>query len=284
MTKASITAPQPGSTLDLTDDLAECGWRYETITLADGTTTDIMVPLTEEEFLHPQEDYHLPNNTFHDRVSLDVKDILTRRYSDRPDVGVFHDLLIEWDIPGLKDHAPDVCVVFGVRNKEQQRTKFIVAHEGCRPVFVLEVVSPRYRKADRETKVVHYAQARVQDYVLIDRRHYRGQLLEEVIGYHLVADHYQPITPDEDGRIYCPTLGLWLSLRDSQVILEDGETGERLLTSTELQQQAQQAEQRAEQAEQRAEQAEQRAEQAEQRAERLAALLRSQGIDPDQVV
>lgn len=49
MTQASVPTAQPDSALDCTNDLVECGWRYQTITLADGTTTDIMVPLTEAE-------------------------------------------------------------------------------------------------------------------------------------------------------------------------------------------------------------------------------------------
>jgi len=50
------------------EDLAERGWRYELVTLADGTTDYDMVPLTDEEFLHPQERYNLPNSTFHDLI------------------------------------------------------------------------------------------------------------------------------------------------------------------------------------------------------------------------
>ncbi|MCS6811997.1 MAG: Uma2 family endonuclease [Cyanobacteria bacterium] len=299
MTIVTTTIPT-----DLSTELAECGWRYETIVLADGTTTEVMVPLTEEEFLHPQEDYRLPNSTFHDQASLDAKDITARRYADRSDVGVFHDLLIEWDIPDLKVHSPDVCVAFGIRNKEQNRTKFIVSNEGVRPAFVLEVVSPRYRKADREIKVLHYATARVQEYVIVDRRPYREQMIDEVLGYRLTPlGTYQPISPDDDGRIYCQTLDLWISLQDGRLVIQDGQTGERLLRSDELEtltvqerlraeqaeHQAEQERLRAEQAEHQAEQERLRAEQAEYQAEqerlrsqRLADLLRAQGIDPDQ--
>jgi Uma2 family endonuclease len=258
------------------EELAERGWREESITLPDGTIEEIQVPLTEAEFLHPQEGYHLPNSTFHDRTIGDARDILTRRYSDRPDVAVFSDLLIKWNIP-LNDHSPDICVVFGIQDKDRDRSEFHVATEGVLPRFILEVVSPRYRKVDRETKVVHYAHAQVEEYVIVDRRTYRGQILDEVIGYRLVSKHYQPITPDDEGRILCDTLGLWISLRNGQLVIEDAQTEERLPTSLEL-------ELRVEQAQQRAEQAQQQAEQERQRAERLAALLRSQGIDPDQVV
>jgi hypothetical protein len=119
-----------------------------------------------------------------------------------------------------------------------------------------------------------------------------------VIGYRLVAAGcYQPITPDEDGRILCETIGLWISLREGRLVMEEFQTGERLLTSAELEHQAEQEYQRAEQEYQRAEQERlraeqerlraeqeyQRAEQERLRAEKLADFLRHQGFDPDQL-
>lgn len=219
---------------DLSTELAECGWRFEVVTQPDGTTADVQVPLTALEFLHPKEGYRLPNSTFHDNVAGDAKDMLTRRYASNPDVAVFRDLLIKWDIADLGDHCPDTFVVFGVHNKEQNRTEFIVAEEGVRPALIVEVVSSRYRKQYRETKVVQYAQAMVQEYVIVDRRTYRKQVLDEVLGYRLIGGHYQPITPDEEGRILCETVGLWISLQDGRLIMEDAQTGQRLKTSVEL--------------------------------------------------
>jgi Uma2 family endonuclease len=214
-------------------ELAECGWRWETFVDPDDNIFDQQVPLTAAEFLHPQEGYHLPNSTFHDNTAGDAKDILTRRYSNQPDVGVFRDLLIEWD-SDLGDHCPDTFVAFDIRNKSENRNKFIVVNEGTRPTFILEVVSPRYRQTDRETKVVEYARAKVQEYVIIDRRIVRRQLVDEVLGYRLMTGYYQPITPDEDGRILCNTLGVWISLQDGRLIIEDAQTGQRLMTSQEL--------------------------------------------------
>jgi Uma2 family endonuclease len=268
---------------ELTEQLAECGWRKKTIIEPDGLRRAIQVPLTEKEFLHPQEGYHLPNSTFHDQVASDARDMLTRRYSSSPDVDVFRDLLINWDID-LGNHCPDVFVVFGLRNKGQNRDTFKVANEGARPTLIMEVVSPRYRKADREIKVLQYAQAGVQEYIIIDRRKYRGQFIDEVIGYRLVQPNaYQPISPDDEGRIRCNTVGLWISLRNGQLVLEDSQTGLRLLTAQELEQQATQEQQRADQEQRRADQEQQRADQERQRAERLATFLRSQGFDPDQI-
>lgn len=258
---------------DRATELAECGWRYEEIVHPDGSTFEIQVPLTADEFLHPQEGYRLPNSTTHDQIAGDAKDILTRRYADRPDVGVFRDLLIEWDSPDLRDHCPDTFVVFGLQNREQNREKFIVPNEGVRPALIIEVVSPRYRKQDRETKVVEYARAAVQEYVIVDRRTYRGRVLDEVLGYRRLNGHYQPITPDEEGRILCETVGVWISLQERQLIIEDADSGQRLKTSLELE-----AENRELEAENRELEAENREletakTQAEQQVADMAALL-----------
>jgi hypothetical protein len=217
-----------------TKDWAEQGWRVDIATQPDGKIDYVKIPLTSEEFLHPQEGYHLPNSTFHDAIASNAKDMLSRRYASDLTVGVFRDLLIEWDTPALPGQCPDVFVAFGIENREQNRTKFIVANEGSCPSLIIEVVSPRYRKEDREIKVLEYAQAGVQEYVIIDRRTQRSQLIDEVLGYRLVGQYFQPISPDDDGRILSEIVGLWISLQDNRLILEDAQTGQRLQTSLEL--------------------------------------------------
>ncbi|BAY78195.1 hypothetical protein NIES25_46660 [Nostoc linckia NIES-25] len=254
---------------DLSNELAERGWRTEIVTRPDGSIDYVQIPLTCEEFLHPQEGYHLPNSTFHGDAAGDPTDILNRRYANDATTGVFRDLIIEWGIANLKNHCPDTFVVFGIQNKEQNRTEFVVSEEGVRPSLIIEVVFPRYRKEDRQTKVKHYAEAGVQEYLIIDQRKQRQQVIDEVLGYRLVDGQYLPLTPDEDGRILCETVGLLIGLQDGRVVMEDAQTGERLLNSLEL--------------EQRAIQAEERATQAEQRAAKLAELLQAQGIDPNQI-
>ncbi|MBD2411041.1 hypothetical protein FACHB389_13525 [Nostoc calcicola FACHB-389] len=254
---------------DLSHEFAERGWRTEIVTQPDGSIDYVQIPLTSEEFLHPQEGYHLPNSTFHDDAVSDAKDMLTRRYANDSSTGVFRDLIIQWGIPNLKNHCPDTFVAFGIQNKEQIRTEFVVSEERVRPSLIIEVVSPRYRQEDRQTKVKHYAEAGVQDYLIIDRRKQRQQVIEEVLGYRLVDGQYLPLTPDDEGRILFETVGLFIGLQNGRVVMEDAQTGEPLLNSLEL--------------EQRATQAEQRATQAEERAARLAELLQVQGIDPNQI-
>ncbi|MGB3693173.1 MAG: Uma2 family endonuclease [Spirulinaceae cyanobacterium] len=247
-----------------TQELASTGWRVVIDSEAnDGST--IWIPLTPEEFLHPTEDCHLPSSTFHDEVAGHAKDVLTRRYAEDSTVGVFRDLIVEWDTDG-GDNCPDVFVAFGIENKEINRSKFIVKNERVRPGLVIEVVSPNYRKEDREIKVVQYATAGVGEYIIVDRRQQRGKILEEVLGYRLVGSHYQPITPDEEGRILCESVGVLMSLHEESLVIEDADSGERLLSSMELEE----VNSELEKANSELEAAKQSA---EQQAEEMAALL-----------
>jgi DNA-directed RNA polymerase specialized sigma24 family protein len=94
----------------------------------------------------------------------------------------------------------------------------------------------------------------VAEYIILDRRPQRGELIDEVIGYRLEEGSYVPITPDEEGRIGCPTIGVKVGLVEGQVKLWEAETGEPLLSSQEIEAQARQEAQRAEQAELRTQQ------------------------------
>jgi hypothetical protein len=88
------------------------------------------------------------------------------------------------------------------------------------------------------------------------------QVLMDKLVSKPVGKPYQPITPDDEGRIFSAVAGLWISLREGKIVMEDGQTGERLLSGLELQQQA---------------------ESATQKSQRLADFLRSQGFDPDAI-
>ncbi|MEN9225350.1 MAG: Uma2 family endonuclease [Thermostichus sp. DRC_bins_24] len=276
----TTTFPTPPLTVS-GDELAERGWKTERWVDADGNERLIQVPLTPEEFLHPEEGYHLPSNTFHDRVSSDLKDMLRRRYAAQPDVGVFGDLLIQWGIEGLGNHCPDVFVVFGLQDRDRQRESFQVLTEGVKPSLILEVVSPRYRKEDRQDKVWDYARAGVEEYIIFDRRWQRGIWIDEVLGYRLRQGLYLPLTPDEEGLILSEQTGLRMGLQEGRVLLVDAQTGEKIPTAQEWEAIALQERQRADQERQRADQERQRADQERERAERLAQRLQALGIDPD---
>jgi Uma2 family endonuclease len=215
-------------------DDPERGWRYVRVKLPDGREVSQTVPLTPADFLNPQEGDVMPQRPFHAQATRDLADMLQTRYAGNPAVTVFNDLIMDWGIPGLPNPSPDVSIVPNVREPERERDgRFNVQKEGTRPILVIEVVSPQYRKEDREDKVAIYAKAGVHEYVIFDHRTRRGQGIDEALGYRLLENAYLPISPDEDGFVYCETVGLRMGLENGRVALIDGETGERLPTHTE---------------------------------------------------
>lgn len=278
LTIAEQSAPAGQFTGDWT-----LGWRYEPMRTANGQTELVRIPLTPEEALHPQEGYVMPIRTDHDRISDDLCDMLRAYLEAQADVAVFHDLVFEWDHPEVKPYAPDIAVIPQVQNRDQNRSQFVVEEEGTRPSFIIEVVSPRSREADRVGKVRDYARVGVQEYVYIDQRTYKGSIIWEVVGFRLHDGIYLPILTDEDGALYLTTLNLRIGIEDGKVWLEDGATGENLLTNLEAQRARRAAEERATAAEAQAmaevearRVAEARAAEAEARLAELEARFRAQ--------
>lgn len=212
------------------------GWRYETIRTPDGKQTQVRLPLTPEEALHPQEGYVMPVRTIHDMITDDLCDMLRAHYETQPEITVFHDLVFQWDHPDVRPYAPDVAIVPHVRDPQADRGQFVVAEEGTRPRCIIEIVSPSSREGDRVKKVNDYALVGVQEYIYIDHWTRKGQTVWEVTGYRLYENRYLPMLPDEDGALYCETLGLRIGVEEGQVWLEDSNTGEDLLTNLKVRQ------------------------------------------------
>jgi Uma2 family endonuclease len=242
------------------------GWRYETVHTANGRTEQVRIPLTAEEARHPQEGYVMPERTEHDRISDDLCDMLRAYYEQRSDVAVFRNLVFNWDHPEVKTYAPDVAVVPNVQNPEADRTRFVVAEEATRPVLVIEIVSRSTRADDRVGKVRDYAKVGVQEYVYIDHFVRRQQHVWELAGFRLQESHFLPMLPDEDGALYLESVNLRIGVTDGRVWLEDGETGNDLLTNLEVRRALRTAEEARQAAEARATAEEQARQAAEARA------------------
>lgn len=165
--------------------------------------------------------------------------LLRSFFLHRDDVLVAGDMKMLWGIPKLKEPAPDVAVIPGVRNKLAERDSFDVAGEGTRPCLIIEVVSskfPEIRRNDTEEKVGIYSKAGIPEYFHFDPPtiYTRGRLL--LTGYRLDAQHgYQRIEPDREGRLLSETTGLLFGVAEDGRTLQifNAATGERLLTPEE---------------------------------------------------
>jgi colicin import membrane protein len=223
---SQVTVGPPASQPLNDADLFRYGWRYVERTSAEGKVEYDQVPLTLEDLLHPQYGDAMPHNSVHDEDLLYLFDVAKKQAAGDATALVLCDVLVTWDVPGLRSHSPDLSVIFGVRQPEQPRTSFDVAAEGARPKLLIEIVSPNYRNNDVVIKVEHYHRARVPLYVIVDREEEEGPVT--LIGYQYAPQQYEEMPLDAQGRLWLEPLRVWLGTRGNRVVCYDGVTGQEL--------------------------------------------------------
>jgi colicin import membrane protein len=216
------------------------GWRIRHVRQPSGEVTEQQIPLTPEDLLDPQLGDVVVQSEKHYWDSSRLADLLARHFAPRPDVCVVSDLKMLWGIRNLAEPAPDVAVIFGVREKMADRASFDCVAEGTRPSLVIEVVSSRdaeVRRNDYEKKPGIYERAGVPEYIILEPPPLTRSHRCVLTGYRLGTDRkYRRIEPDSQGFLYSETTKLRFGVDeggcDVQVI--DGVTGKRLLYSPEV--------------------------------------------------
>lgn len=235
------------------------GHRWVEVIDEAGNVDTIEVPLTQDDFLDPQEGDHFVQGTLHEKDVEKIKSIFRRLHHRRTHLKVYSDLKIDWGIRGLKNPAPDVAVIPNVVDPDKPRGQFDVADEGTKPTFVLEMVSPRFVESDYERKPHVYERAGVREYIIIDSnlRDWDDEVFYTLEGYRLQEGRYVPIQPDARGWLYSEESRAWIGVTtdSDEFFVIDAESGEQILPDLE---QLEVTEQRLEVTEQRLEVTEQR--------------------------
>jgi Uma2 family endonuclease len=229
-----------------------------------------------------------------------LKSILLILWAKRMDWFLGIDMAIYFD-PELPPIVPDAFLSLGVSRfyDEELRPSYVLWDELVIPSLVLEVVSTTYRQ-EYTTKLNEYAKLRVLYYIVYNSKRRRKPKLEI---YKLVDGNYQLQTSyplwmpeiglgigyergdyggvtrdwlywyDENNQRY-PTPSEWVKLEQQQTQIEIAKTRQAQAESKQVRQQFDRAKAESEQA--KAE-----SEQVRSLAEKLAAKLRTLGIDPD---
>ncbi len=190
------------------------GWRYVERPGRNGRTERACIPLTLEDVLHPQEgDVLVPGDPHADDCNY-LRDVAKDRHADDDSVAILTDCDVYWDIPELKNHRPDLAVIFGVK-RQQDWPSFHVKTEKVRPRLIVEVASPQTRVVDVEDKLVEYARARVPHYVIADVDEATGRRRLVLKAYRLTGRRrtYEPVKLNERGWAWLESLGLWLGTK-----------------------------------------------------------------------
>jgi Uma2 family endonuclease len=235
--------------------------------ILDEIADDIQWPPTNLDSDEPplETDFH------RNQIDLLIR-LLKYWWQDRPDFYISGNLTVYYNEQQLKKRdfrGPDVFVVLGAEKKD--RRSWAIWEEGGKyPNVVIELLSSATATVDKGTKKDLYQNVwRVPNYFW-----FHPQTLE-FAGFHLVDGRYEVLASTDSGWLWSEQLELFLGIHERQLRWFSA-VGQLIPLPEEAERQSK------EQAVQARDQERQAKEQAVQRAERLEALLRSQGIDPNQ--
>jgi hypothetical protein len=244
------------------------GWREIDRQRPNGTFVRERIPLTEWDVLHPEEGDFIVQTDYHQLNCQYLFGAMQEHFAGRPDVKVFGDHRIDWQIRGLIPHGPDVSVFDGVRRSwDSSRGTFVVREMNVRPLLVIEVTSPSTRNVDLNQKVVEYFQAGVPFYLIVDLQNAGETGSTILIAYRTTPEGFVQMPIDPEKGVWIPTVRLWFK-GEREFAYCYTEKGEKLLRHVEMVKRMQEANELLEKERQRAEQERQRAEDAIRQAER----------------
>ncbi|WP_377473455.1 MAG: Uma2 family endonuclease [Microcoleus anatoxicus] len=225
-----------------------------------------------------------PMESNNHRVSMNLLiQSLKYYWRDRQDFFVGGNMFVYYSINQVKNQdfkGPDFFVVLDV-DGTTNRDAWIAWEEDSRlPDVVIELMSPSTAEVDLTTKKdIYERKLKTQDYFV-----YNPKNPSSLRGWELINRRYQSLSPNQQGRLYCESLGLWLGIWEGQIENSQGAwlrffdaDGNLVLMGDEAETQ------RAELERQQKEQAIQQLEIEKQQKEKLAAKLRELGIDPDEI-
>ena len=116
---------------------------------------------------------------------------------------------------------PDLLVAFDVAHPVDPLS-YKIWEQGKVPDLVAEVLSPSTWKKDVWRKRDFYRDLGVREYWIVDAI---DKLDTPITGFKLTPGGYEPIAPDESGRLVSELLGLELLMVDGEFRLRDMATG-----------------------------------------------------------
>jgi colicin import membrane protein len=232
------------------------------------------VPLTEEDFLHPQEEDRFMLTDPHTIACQYLCHALNVGLRDREKIKVLSDHRIDWQVPGILPHGPDVAVFdnFEAETDDYWGTLH-VQDIGAKTMAVFEVTSESTRKIDIGKKFAEFEVVRIPYYLIVDLAAPNG--LPDILAFRYSKGNYEEMRRDPKLGFLIPKLGLWFRVEEDRVIVAD-ELGKDIPDSKQMAFQLDDASSRAESERARAESEKARAESERARAESEKARAESE--------
>ncbi len=193
----------------------------------------IQVPLTEADFLHPQEEDQFLITREHQTVMTHLYQAIEIANRDRPGVEVFADHRTDWQTGNVLPMGPDVVVLGDFFEEwDNSRGTLTVEDLGVTKLLVVEITSPSTRHVDMGEKPPLYHRVGVP-YLLIVDLCPPGGAEPQILGFRATRKEFVPLKENAEYGIWIPTVQMWFKLEGSRVVAHTA-AKERILENREL--------------------------------------------------
>lgn len=233
MTAAALVEPiTPRRSQSDSDDPFRIGYRYAHTVDAGGTKTSVMVPLTEEDFLHPREEDKFMVSLEHTATLYRLVHLIDYGQRSKATSGVTGELRIDWQVSGIQPHGPDVIAFDRYPDEVLPNTFTLrVADLGLTCEAVFEITSPETRHIDFGPKLEEYLLVGVPFYFVVDFANPHGDA--RLLCFRHGGDRFRLLTAVPSRGYHVPNLGLWFRL-DGRTMMAADRHGVDIPTSREL--------------------------------------------------
>jgi hypothetical protein len=189
------------------------------------------IPLTEEDFLHPQEEDQFMHHGRHFAAWLYLCHALLYALRDRPGSKVVGERRIDWQFEGILPHGPDAAVFDNFPSGPDEAATLRVRDAGAKVVAVFEITSDETRHVDFGSKFDEYEEIGIPYYIVVDVAAPNG--IPVVAGFRNVRGAFKEMRHDDKLGVHVSKLGLWFRWKNGRLIVAD-EDGDDIPDSQEL--------------------------------------------------
>ncbi len=178
----------------------------------------IEIPLTEADFLHPQEEDRFLLTDAHSRAVAYLRHAIEFAHRGETGVRVFIDHRVDWQTGNVLPMGPDV-IAFGkfLAEWDPYVGTLPVANLGVEPWLVAEVTSPSTRHIDVGIKPDLYHLARVPFFLIFDLCP-TDREEPQLLAFRATRKGYVEMKENPEYGIWVPTVEMWFKFDGDRVV------------------------------------------------------------------
>ena len=180
------------------------------------------VPLTIEDYLHPQEEDKFYVSNRHSITVRYLGHALELNLRDRLRLKTFIEQRVDWQVEGIEPHAPDAVVLDGYSIPYDDMLGTVPVRDlGCVPLAVFEVTSEATRHTDFGEKLDEFLDVGIPYYFAIDVAAPNGA--PAILAMQRINDRYRLMPEHPKLGFMLPELKLYFRWEEDRLIVADRE-------------------------------------------------------------